>query len=90
MDVGTPADHGSGHRGEGGRDWDAYNKDGPFWSVMHGDDLRGMMAAAGFEDSKYFETTVAGVVDREIFPEATSDGEDYGRAALWTMFGAWK
>ena len=72
------------------RDWDAYNNNEPFWSVMHEYDLRAMMAAAGFEDSKYFETTVAGVVDRSIFPEASNDGEDYGRAALWTMFGAWK
>ena len=36
------------------------------------------------------EATARGVVDRDIFPEAGSDGEDYGRAALWTMFGAWK
>ena len=45
---------------------------------------------AGFDPAKYFETTARGVVDRDIFPEAGSDGEDYGRAALWTMFGAWK
>ena len=72
------------------RDWDAYNNNEPFWSVMHDYDLRAMMTAAGFDDDKYFETTVAGVVDRSIFPEASSDGEDHGRAALWTMFGAWK
>ena len=49
-----------------------------------------MMADAGFDPARYFETTARGVVDRDIFPEAGSDGEDYGRAALWTMFGAWK
>ena len=72
------------------RDWDAYNNNEPFWGVMHEYDLRKMMADAGFDPARYFETTARGVVDRDIFPEAGSDGEDYGRAALWTMFGAWK
>ena len=72
------------------RDWDTYNNNEPFWGVMHEYDLRQMMAAAGFDTASYFETTARGVVDRDIFPEAGSDGEDYGRAALWTMFGAWK
>lgn len=72
------------------RDWDTYNNNEPFWGVMHEYDLRKMMADAGFDPTKYFETTARGVVDRDIFPEAGSDGEDYGRAALWTMFGAWK
>lgn len=72
------------------RDWDTYNNNEPFWGVMHEYDLRKMMADAGFDPERYFETTARGVVDRDIFPEAASDGEDYGRAALWTMFGAWK
>ena len=72
------------------RDWDTYNNNAPFWGVMHEYDLRKMMADAGFDPARYFETTARGVVDRDIFPEAGSDGEDYGRAALWTMFGAWK
>ena len=72
------------------RDWDTYNNNEPFWGVMHEYDLRRMMADAGFDPARYFETTARGVVDRDIFPEAASDGEDYGRAALWTMFGAWK
>lgn len=72
------------------RDWDTYNNNEPFWGVMHEYDLRKMMADAGFDPARYFETTARGVVDRDIFPEAGSDGEDYGRAALWTMFGAWK
>lgn len=72
------------------RDWDTWNNNEPFWGIMHDYDVRQMVLDAGFSADKYFETTVAGVVDRDIFPQAESDGEDYGRAALWTMFGAWK
>lgn len=72
------------------RDWDAYNNNEPFWSVMHDYDLQKMMAEAGFDPAQYFETKVRGVVDRDIFPVASEKGEDHGRAALWTMFGAWK
>jgi len=72
------------------RDWDAYHNNEPFWSVMHDYDLRQMMAAAGFDPSRYFEAKVRGVVDQTIFPVAKAQGEDHGRAALWTLFGAWK
>ncbi len=72
------------------RDWDAYNNNEPFWSVMHEYDLPAMMASAGFDPATYFETRMAGVVDRDIFPVASSGGEDFGRAALWTAFGARK
>ena len=72
------------------RDWDTYNNNEPFWGVMHEYDLRAMMAAAGFDPERYFEARVRGVVDRSIFPEAGEAGEDFGRAALWTLFGAWK
>lgn len=72
------------------RDWDAYNNNEPFWSVMHEYDLQQMMTAAGFAPEQYFETKIRGVVDRDIFPVASEKGEDHGRAALWTMFGAWK
>jgi ubiquinone/menaquinone biosynthesis C-methylase UbiE len=72
------------------RDWDAYNNNEPFWSVMHDYDLQQMMNAAGFAPEQYFETKVRGVVDRTIFPEASGEKEDYGRAALWTAFGCWK
>lgn len=72
------------------RDWDTYNNNEPFWGVMHEYDLHQMMSRAGFDPGAYFETKVRGVVDRSIFPEAGENGEDYGRAALWTMFGAWK
>ena len=56
------------------RDWDTYNNNEPFWGVMHEYDLRKMMADAGFDPARYFETTARGVVDRDIFPEAGSDG----------------
>lgn len=72
------------------RDWDTWNNNEPFWGIMHDYDIRQMVLDAGFAADNYFETAVAGVVDHEVFPEAQSDGEDYGRAALWTMFGAWK
>jgi ubiquinone/menaquinone biosynthesis C-methylase UbiE len=72
------------------RDWDCYNNNEPFWGMMHEYELKPMMAAAGFDPAQYFETKVRGVVDRTIFPEATGEKEDYGRAALWTAFGAWK
>jgi hypothetical protein len=48
------------------------------------------MTEAGFDPQRYFETKIRGVVDRDIFPVASEKGEDHGRAALWTMFGAWK
>ena len=72
------------------RDWDTYNNNEPFWGVMHEYDLCKMMASAGFDPERYFEAKVRGMVDRSIFPEAGEAGEDYGRAALWTMFGVWK
>jgi ubiquinone/menaquinone biosynthesis C-methylase UbiE len=72
------------------RDWDTYNNNEPFWGAMHEYDLRGMMAAAGFDPARYLETRVRGVVDTTIFPVASGDKEDFGRAALWTVFGAWK
>jgi len=72
------------------RDWDAYNNNEPFWSVMHDYDLRQMMVTAGFSADAYFEAKVRGVVDQNIFPVAKEQGEDHGRAALWTLFGAWK
>jgi hypothetical protein len=48
------------------------------------------MTEAGFTAGSYFETKLKGVVDREIFPEAGGASEDYGRAPVWTAFGATK
>ena len=72
------------------RDWDAYNNNEPFWSVMHSYDLGEMMRKAGFSDAEYFETGIRAWVDASIFPEAGQGEEDYGRSAQWTAFGAWK
>ena len=72
------------------RDWDAFNNNEPFWSVMHSYHLGDMMRAAGFSDDEYFETGIRAWVDASIFPEAGQGEEDYGRSAQWTAFGAWK
>lgn len=72
------------------RDWDAFNNNEPFWSVMHSYHLGDMMRAAGFSDEEYFETGIRAWVDSDIFPEAGKGEEDYGRSAQWTAFGAWK
>ena len=72
------------------RDWDAFNNNEPFWSVMHSYHLGDMMRVAGFSDDEYFETGIRAWVDTDIFPEAGKGEEDYGRSAQWTAFGAWK
>lgn len=72
------------------RDWDTYNNNEPFWSEMHDYDLRAKMSEAGFDPARYFETQLRGVVDPTIFPQAGGKTEDFGRAPLWTAFGAWK
>ncbi len=73
------------------RDWDAFNNNEPFWSAMHGQDLKQVMADAGFARDTQFTVGVRAVVDPEIFPPSPDGGEeDYGRAAVWNAYGAWK
>ena len=73
------------------RDWDAFNNNEPFWTAMHGQDLKDVMARAGFPKDSQFVVGVRAVVDRSIFPAAQSEEqEDYGRAAVWNAYGAWK
>lgn len=73
------------------RDWDAFNNNEPFWSAMHGQDLKQVMADAGFAREDQFVAGVRAVVDPEIFPPSPDEGEeDYGRAAIWNAYGAWK
>ncbi len=73
------------------RDWDAFNNNEPFWSSMHAFDLKDVIARAGFPRATQFEVGVRAVVDRTIFPDAPSgEVEDYGRAAVWNAYGAWK
>jgi hypothetical protein len=50
-----------------------------------------VMADAGFPRESQFVVGVRAVVDRDIFPDApTGEQEDYGRAAVWNAYGAWK
>ncbi len=73
------------------RDWDAFNNNEPFWSAMHGQDLKQVMADAGFAKKDQFTAGLRAVVDPEIFPPSPDDdAEDYGRAAIWNAYGAWK
>jgi len=73
------------------RDWDAFNNNEPFWSAMHGLDLRKLMIESGFGPQELFTTGVTAVVDTRIFPGARDAGpEDYGRTAAWHAYGAWK
>jgi ubiquinone/menaquinone biosynthesis C-methylase UbiE len=73
------------------RDWDAFNNNEPFWSAMHGLDLKALLIKSGFAEDELFTTGVTAVVDTSIFPKAGTGGrEDYGRAAAWNAYGAWK
>jgi ubiquinone/menaquinone biosynthesis C-methylase UbiE len=73
------------------RDWDAFNNNEPFWSSMHAVDLHDILEAAGFPKDSQFEAKVRAVIDRSVFPDApTGEQEDYGRAASWHAYGAWK
>lgn len=70
------------------RDWDAFNNNEPFWSAMHGLDLKQLMHDAGLPE--VFVTGVRAVVDTSIFPDQSQGEEDHGRAAVWNAYGAWK
>jgi SAM-dependent methyltransferase len=73
------------------RDWDAFNNNEPFWSAMHGVELTDVMAEAGFAHDDQFVIGVRAVVDPQIFPPSPNgEEEDYGRAAVWNAYGAWK
>jgi ubiquinone/menaquinone biosynthesis C-methylase UbiE len=70
------------------RDWDAFNNNEPFWSAMHGLDLKQVMRDAGLPD--VFVAGVRAVVDESVFPDQSKQVEDHGRAAVWNAYGAWK
>jgi ubiquinone/menaquinone biosynthesis C-methylase UbiE len=76
------------------RDWDAYNNNEPFWTRMHEADLEALVTEAGFPQGAYFETTMRAQADRDHFPAPSGSTpgsqEDYGRAPMWTAFGAAK
>ena len=70
------------------RDWDAFNNNEPFWSAMHGLDLKAIMRRAGLPE--VFVAGVRAVVDESVFPNQSKQVEDHGRAAVWNAYGAWK
>jgi SAM-dependent methyltransferase len=72
------------------RDWDAFNNNEPFWSSMHALDLVDVMASAGLPRNAQFKIGVKAVVDTSVFPESSNRQEDFGRAAVWNAYGAWK
>jgi ubiquinone/menaquinone biosynthesis C-methylase UbiE len=73
------------------RDWDAFNNNEPFWSAMHGLDLKQVILDSGFDEEDLFTTGVSAVVDESVFPKSKLGGaEDHGRAAAWHVYGAWK
>ena len=73
------------------RDWDAFNNNEPFWSAMHAFDMHAVLVAAGLPQTCQFEARLRAVVDETIFPPSVEgDAEDFGRAAVWHAYGAWK
>ncbi|WP_109807320.1 class I SAM-dependent methyltransferase [Sphingosinithalassobacter portus] len=72
------------------RDWDAFNNNEPFWSAMHGLDMKEEMIRAGFSADELFTTSARAVVDTDVFPQARDGAEDHGRRAYWHGYGAWK
>lgn len=74
------------------RDWDTWNNNEPFWGAMHDVDLVAMIAESGLPADHQFTVAVAAKVDESIFPKTEHDSksEDFGRAAAWNVFGAWK
>ena len=74
------------------RDWDTWNNNEPFWGTMHDIDLVEMIDQTGLPAELQFTTAVTAKVDETIFPKTQADNEteDFGRAAAWNVFGAWK
>ncbi|MCS6807410.1 MAG: class I SAM-dependent methyltransferase [Bacteroidota bacterium] len=74
------------------RDWDAFYNNEPFWGVMHDLDPAALMEQSGFDRKEFFQIGVRAVNDLEDFtkPRQQPEAEDYGRAAVWNVFGAWK
>lgn len=73
------------------RDWDAYHNNEPFWGAMHDVDVDDWMVSGGFEREKILHFGAAAVNDLEDFTKPKpKESEDFGRTALWNVFGAWK
>ena len=73
------------------RDWDAFHNNEPFWGAMHDVDVRDWMASAGFKKEDMLQFGAAAVNDNEDFTKPKpKEQEDFGRSAVWNVFGAWK
>ena len=73
------------------RDWDAFHNNEPFWGAMHEVDTKDWMHAAGFKYDKMLQFGAAAVNDHEDFTKPKpKEQEDFGRSAVWNVFGAWK
>lgn len=73
------------------RDWDAFYNNEPFWGVMHDLDPATLMEQSGFNKKEFFQIGVRAVNDLEDFTKPRQpEVEDYGRSAVWNVFGAWK
>ena len=73
------------------RDWDAFHNNEPFWGAMHDVDTREWMASAGFKKEDMLQFGATAVNDNEDFTKPKpKEQEDFGRSAVWNVFGAWK
>jgi ubiquinone/menaquinone biosynthesis C-methylase UbiE len=73
------------------RDWDAYHNNEPFWGKMHDIDVSTWMKDCGFKPEKLLQFCACAVNDQEDYTKPRQpDVEDYGRAGIWNVFGAWK
>jgi ubiquinone/menaquinone biosynthesis C-methylase UbiE len=73
------------------RDWDAFHNNEPFWGAMHDVDVKDWMHSAGFKYEDMLQFGAAAVNDHEDFTKPKpKEQEDYGRSAVWNVFGAWK
>jgi ubiquinone/menaquinone biosynthesis C-methylase UbiE len=73
------------------RDWDAYNNSEPFWTAMHGIDMKQALIDSGLKAENLFHAAMRGVIDTTLFAESRlGEEEDYGRSAAWHAYGAWK
>jgi hypothetical protein len=73
------------------RDWDAYHNNEPFWGKMHDIDVCAWMQDCGFKKDKMLQFGARAVNDNEDYTKPRlPEVEDYGRSAVWNVFGSWK
>jgi SAM-dependent methyltransferase len=74
-------------------DWDAYYNNEPHYAAFRALDLRGAVAAAGFEPGRYFQTRIPnwGTVSEQEFVDCVlgrTPAPPHGNGASWFIFGA--